>query len=94
MRSPRYYVQGRRQQYRNWLSTRYHARGNGKAPLPDRVTRSVASRTPVCRNQVNPATGRPRWTDRNPGAVARWQAERIQERTREAENHRRTGRSR
>jgi hypothetical protein len=76
MRSPRYYVQGWRQQYRNWLSTRYHARGNGKAPLPDRVTRGVASRTPVYRERINPATGRPRWTDRSPGDLARWRADR------------------
>jgi hypothetical protein len=62
--------------YRNWLSTRYHARGNGKAPLPDRVTRGAASRTPVYRNRVNPATGRPRWTDRSDRALAKWQTSR------------------
>ena len=62
--------------YRNWLSSRYHARGNGKAPLPDRVTRGVASRTPVYRQRVNPATGRPRWTDRSQGDLNRWRANR------------------
>jgi len=58
--------------YRNWLSTRYHARGNGKAPLPDRVGRAVGSRTPAYRNRVNPATGRPRWTDRSDGQLNHW----------------------
>ena len=62
--------------YRNWLSSRYHARGNGKAPLPDRVTWGAASRMPVVRNRVNPATGRPRWTDRSPQALGRWRADR------------------
>lgn len=46
--------------YRNWLSTRYHARGNGVRPLPDRVGNAVSSRTPVYRNRISPATGRPR----------------------------------
>lgn len=54
-------IQGTRQQYRNWLNGRAHARG--KAPLPDRATRAVGSRTPVYRNRVNPATGRPRRDD-------------------------------
>jgi hypothetical protein len=61
--------------YRNWLSTRYRARGNGKAPLPDRVSRAVNSRTPVVRDRINPATGRPRWTDRSPGDLTRWRAD-------------------
>jgi hypothetical protein len=69
--------------YRNWLSTRYHARGNGKRPLPDRVSRAVASRTPGYRNRINPATGRPRWTDRNDQALGRWRTD-IASRTRQA----------
>lgn len=64
--------------YRNWLSTRYWARGNGKAPLPDRVSRAVTSRTPAVRNRINPATGRPRWTDRSPQRTASFQAARAQ----------------
>ena len=62
--------------YRNWLSTRYHARGTGKAPLPDRVSQAVTARAPVVRNRVNPATGRPRWTDRSDGDLTRWSADR------------------
>ena len=57
-------VQGARQQNRNWMNGR--ARQRGKAPLPDRVSRAVGSRTPVVRNRINPATGRPRRTDRSP----------------------------
>ena len=62
--------------YRNWLSTRYHARGDGKAPLPDRMSRAATSRTPVVRDRISPATGRPRWTDRSDGDLARWRADR------------------
>jgi len=76
--------------YRNWLSSRYHARGNGKAPLPDRVSRSVTSRTPVVRKRVNPATGRPRWTDRSAQDLQRWQANRQ----RQANRRRTQGRTR
>ncbi len=35
----------------------------------------VLARTPVARNRINPATGRPRWTDRSDGALARWRAD-------------------
>ena len=55
-------IQGARQGYRNWLNGRAWTRG--KAPLPDRVSRAAGSRTPVYRNRVNPATGRPRRDDR------------------------------
>jgi len=65
-------------QYRNWLSKRYHARGNGKAPLPDRIGQTVGSRTPGYRNRINPAHGRPRWTDRSPQHMARWRNAREQ----------------
>jgi hypothetical protein len=67
--------------YRNWLSTRYHKRGNGVRPLPDRITQAVNSRTPVVRDRINPATGRPRWTDRSPGDLTRYRADREQGRT-------------
>jgi hypothetical protein len=70
----RLHLTGNRQRYRNWLNRR--ARARGKAPLPDRVTRGAGSRTPVYRNRVNPATGRPRWTDRNREALDRWRASR------------------
>ena len=66
-------IHGGRQGYRNWLSAR--ARARGKDPLPDRITRGAASRIPGYRNRVNPATGRPRWTDRSAGALARWRAD-------------------
>ena len=36
----------------------------------------VLARTPVARNRINPATGRPRGTDRSDGALARWRADR------------------
>ena len=68
--------------YRNWLSGRYWARGNGKAPLPDRVSRAVGSRTPVYRNRIDPAHGRPRWTDRSPQDMQRWRQARDQGRAR------------
>ena len=67
-------IHGTRQEYRNWLSGR--ARARGKAPLPDRITRGVGSRLPVVRDRINPATGRPRWTDRSDGALAKWRADR------------------
>ena len=67
--------------YRNWLSSRYWKRVNGggpdKRPLPDRVSRAVTSRTPAYRDRVNPATGRPRWTDRSAADLARWQETRV-----------------
>ena len=66
-------IHGTRQGYRNWLSGR--ARARGKAPLPDRITRGIGSRLPVVRDRINPATGRPRWTDRSDGALARWRAD-------------------
>ena len=72
-------LHGWRAQHRNWLNGR--ARARGKAPLPDRLTRWAGSRTPGYRNRINRATGRPRWTDRNPAAMARWQAARSQGRT-------------
>jgi hypothetical protein len=65
-------VHGWRAQCRNWLNRR--ARARGKDPLPDRLTRAVGSRVPGYRNRINPATGRPRWTDRNRAALARWRA--------------------
>ena len=67
-------IHGARTQYRNWLGDR--ARARGKAPLPDRVTRAAGSRIPVYRDRTNPATGRPRWTDRSDGALTRWRADR------------------
>ena len=67
-------ISGGRQRYRNWLNRR--ARVRGRAPLPDRLTRWAGSRTPGYRNRINPATGRPRWTDRSDGALARWRADR------------------
>ena len=67
-------IHGTRQGYRNWLSGR--ARARGKAPLPDRITRGIGSRLPVVRDRINPATGRPRWTDRSDGALAKWRADR------------------
>ena len=83
--------------YRNWLSSRYwrrvNAGGPDKRPLPDRVSRAVTSRTPVVRNRVNPATGRPRRDDARPrrDRAARqrlygdprgtWQARTARERT-------------
>ena len=74
--------------YRNWLSSRYWKRVNGggsdKRPLPDRVSRTVTSRTPVARNRINPATGRPRWTDRSDRALAQWRTSRPVTRTRES----------
>jgi hypothetical protein len=72
----RLHLTGNRQRYRNWLNRR--ARARGKTPLPDRVTRGAGSRVPGYRNRVNPATGRPRWTDRNREALDRWQASRSQ----------------
>ncbi len=68
------HIHGTRQQYRNWLSGR--ARARGKAPLPDRITRGIGSRVPAVRDRINPATGRPRWTDRSDGALTRWRADR------------------
>ena len=67
-------ISGGRQRYRNWLNRR--ARVRGRAPLPDRLTRWAGSRTPGYRNRINPATGRPRWTDRSDGALAKWRADR------------------
>ena len=67
-------IHGGRQGYRNWLNRR--ARARGKAPLPDRITRGIGSRVPAVRDRINPATGRPRWTDRSDGALARWRADR------------------
>lgn len=80
--------------YRNWLSSRYHARGNGKAPLPDRIGRTVGSRMPGYRSRINPAHGRPRWTDRSPQHMARWRTAREQGRpaTRADRNAARTDR--
>ena len=66
-------ISGGRQRYRNWLNRR--ARVRGRAPLPDRLTRCIGSRLPVVRDRINPATGRPRWTDRSDGALARWRAD-------------------
>jgi hypothetical protein len=85
-------VQGRRAQYRNWLNRR--ARARGKAPLPDRATRAAGSRIPGYRNRINRATGRPRWTDRSPAALARWQASRGQGRTAPSAGRSSPGRSR
>ena len=73
-------IHGGRQGYRNWLS----ARARGKDPLPDRITRGAASRIPGYRNRVNPATGRPRRTDRSDGALARWRADRERHQGRDA----------
>ena len=70
----RLHATGNRQRVRNWLNRRAVARG--RTPLPDRITRGAASRIPGYRNRVNPATGRPRWTDRSDGALARWRADR------------------
>jgi hypothetical protein len=66
----RLHLTGNRQRVRNWLNRRAVRRG--KAPLPGRVTRAAGSRMPAYRNRVNPATGRPRWTDRNREALERW----------------------
>ena len=75
------HVKGNRQRYRNWLSRRAWSRG--KTPLPDRLTRGAGSRVPGYRNRVNPATGRPRRTDRSPEHLARWKASRDQQHVRD-----------
>ena len=66
----------------NWLDPRLrrlHA-DNPRARVRHRLSGGrparVLARTPVARNRVNPATGRPRWTDRSDGALARWRADR------------------
>ena len=48
-----------------------------------RPARALAT-TPVARNRINPATGRPRWTDRSDGALARWRADRERAQGRDA----------
>lgn len=82
-------IHGARQGYRNWLSGR--ARARGKAPLPDRITRGIGSRLPVYRDRINPATGRPRWTDRSDGALARWRADRERAQGRSGQSGRAEG---
>ena len=67
-------ISGGRQQYRNWLNRRAVTRG--RTPLPDRITRGAGTCLPIVRDRINPATGRPRWTDRSDGALAKWRADR------------------
>jgi hypothetical protein len=73
----RLHATGNRQRARNWMNRRAIQRG--RSPLPDRVTRAVGSRTPVYRNRTNPATGRPRWTDRSDGDLARWRRDQFRD---------------
>ena len=55
-----------------------------------RPARALAT-TPVARNRINPATGRPRWTDRSDGALARWRADRERAQGRAGQSGRAAG---
>ncbi len=52
----------------NWRNQK--ARARGRRDVPARVGAQVRSRTPVLRNRVSPATGRPHRDDRHMGRLS------------------------
>jgi hypothetical protein len=68
----RMHVDRPRDRYQTWLRRR--AARRGRDPLPERIGRRV----PVYQNRTHPGTGRPRWTERSPEDLGRWQAAREQ----------------
>jgi hypothetical protein len=71
------HIQGARRRVSNWRNRRDLERG--RRDIPRRIGDQVRSRTPVLRNRVNRATGRPHRADRHMGRLSDQSLARVKE---------------